>query len=40
MKELLDTNLDQTINLIKKAHTTFLGPKVADKLMETVIGKF
>ena len=34
MKELLDTNLDQTINLIKKAHTTFLGPKVADKTYE------
>ena len=34
MKALLDTNLNQTINLIKKAHTTFLGPKVADKTYE------
>ena len=34
MKELLDTNPNQTINLIKKAHTTFLGPKIADKTYE------
>ena len=34
MKDLLDTNLNQTIDLIKKAHTTFLGPKIADKTYE------
>lgn len=31
MKEMLETNLDQTVKLIRDSHTTFLGPKIADQ---------
>lgn len=31
MEEMLDTSLSQTVELIKKSHTTFLGPNIADK---------
>ena len=34
MKKLLETELSQTINLIQKAHTTFLGPMTADAAYE------
>ena len=30
MEQLLVTDLDQTVELIRKSHTTFLGPKYAD----------
>lgn len=31
MEELLQTNLDETVQLIRDSHTTFLGPKIADE---------
>lgn len=31
MEEMMDTNLSQTVELIRKAHTTFLGPKIPDE---------
>ena len=31
MEEMLYTSLSQTVELIKKSHTTFLGPNIADK---------
>lgn len=31
MEEMLETNLSQTVELIKKSHTTFLGPNAANK---------
>ena len=30
MEELLQTDLDETVQLIRDSHTTFLGPKIAD----------
>lgn len=31
MEELLQTNLDETVQLLRDSHTTFLGPKIADE---------
>ena len=31
MEEMLDTNLSQTVELIRESHTTFLGPNIANK---------
>ena len=31
MEELMDTNLSETVELIREAHTTFLGPKIPDE---------
>ena len=31
MAELLQTNLDETVQLLRDSHTTFLGPKIADE---------
>lgn len=31
MREMLDTNISQTVTLLRKSHTTFLGPNIADK---------
>ena len=39
MKNLLETELSQTINLIQKAHTTFLGPMIADADYESGYNK-
>lgn len=30
MEQLLDTDLEQTLELLRRSHTTFLGPKIAD----------
>lgn len=30
MEQMLTTDLDQTVSLIRNSHTTFLGPKIAD----------
>ena len=43
MGELLQTNLDETVQLLRDSHTTFLGPKIADAAYpegyETVLGQ-
>lgn len=31
MEEMMDTNLSETVELIREAHTTFLGPKIPDE---------
>lgn len=31
MEEMLDTNLSGTVEMIREAHTTFLGPKIPDE---------
>lgn len=31
MEEMLDTQLERTVSLIRESHTTFLGPKIADE---------
>ena len=31
MEEILDTNLSGTVEMIREAHTTFLGPKIPDE---------
>lgn len=31
MEEMLETNLSQTVKLIRESHTTFLGPNIADR---------
>ena len=30
MEEMMDTDLSETVEMIREAHTTFLGPKIPD----------
>ena len=31
MEEMMDTDLSETVEMIREAHTTFLGPKIPDE---------